>query len=103
MGPKKVVWTRKSEIQLFVIMDYYAERNKSKTYSLKLKKAIDLKLINIDFSISLPQKTANETVFYFVHNHISVFFTFENNTIFVLLVWDERRNPAELFERLQHL
>lgn len=103
MGKKKVVWTRKSEIQLFAIMDYYAERNKSDEYSLKLKKAIDLKLNKTDFSVSLPQKTATDTIFYFVHNHISVFFTFENDTVFVVLVWDERRDQKKLFENLEHL
>jgi len=44
MGKKKVVWTRRAEIQMFAIMDYYAERNKSDDYSLKLNEAIDVKL-----------------------------------------------------------
>ena len=103
MGKKKVVWTRRAEIQMFAIMDYYAERNKSDDYSLKLYEAIELKLSKVDFTVSIPQKSAIENIFYLVHNHISVFFTLEGNTLFVVLVWDERRNPNELLESLYSL
>jgi len=57
----------------------------------------------VDFTVSIPQKSAIENIFYFVHNHISVFFTLEGNTLFVVLVWDERRNPNELLESLYSL
>lgn len=96
MGKKKVIWTRKADVQLFSIMDYYAERNKSDFYSLKLERDINLKLSSLDFTIALPQKTSVENLFYFTHNHISVFFTFEKNSITVKFVIDERRNPNRI-------
>lgn len=101
MAKKEVIWTKKAEIQMFTIMDYYAERNKSDVYSLKLKKAIDLKLSKINQPVSLPQKTSIENVFYFIQKHISIFFSIENNKIFVILAWDERRNPKDLLDILQ--
>lgn len=48
MDEQKIIWSRKAKKQLFLIMDYYAERNKSDTYSLKLAREIKLKLRNLD-------------------------------------------------------
>jgi len=96
MEKKKVVWTKKANIQLFSIMDYYAERNKSDFYSLKLERGIKLKLRTLDFTIALPQKTSVNNLFYFTQNHISVFFVIENHTITVKLLIDERRNPKSV-------
>lgn len=44
MAERKIVWTKNAEIQIFSIMDYYFERNKSYAYSLKLYRDIVLKL-----------------------------------------------------------
>jgi toxin YoeB len=96
MERKKVVWTRKAEIQLFSVMDYYAERNQSDCYSLKLELEINDALENLDFSVSLPKKVFNQPLYYIVYNHIRAFFEIETNTIIVILIWDERRNPANL-------
>lgn len=96
MEKKKVIWLKKANIQLFSIMDYYAERNKSDFYSLKLESEIKLKLNKLDFTVTLPQKTSVENLFYFTHNHISVFFVIDKNDITVKFVIDERRNPSKI-------
>ena len=96
MGKKKIVWTRKATLQLFSVMDYYADRNKSDVYSLKLESEIKSKLANLDFSVALPKKTSLENVYYFTHKHISILFSIDKNSIVVLMVWDDRRNPDSL-------
>ena len=79
------------------IMFYYIEWNKSKEYSTSLYRGINKKLKTLNFSITLPQKTSVIDLFYFTHNHISVFFTIQElNEIVVKFVIDDRRNPAEL-------
>lgn len=103
MAKRKVIWVRNAEIQMLEIMDYYYFRNKSKTYSLKLRKEIKNKLHNLDFAVTLPQKTSINNLFYFTHKHISVFFCKENNTIIVQIVWDERRNPINLTNEMTRL
>lgn len=96
MERKKVIWIKKAELQLFSIMDYYAERNKSDFYSLKLESEIKQKLSKLDFSVSLPQKTSLENVYYFTYNHISILFSINYEFIIILMVWDDRRNPKDL-------
>jgi toxin YoeB len=36
MAKRKIIWSQKAEIKLFRILESYAERKKSKTYSAKL-------------------------------------------------------------------
>lgn len=103
MAERKIVWTKNAEIQIFSIMDYYFERNKSYAYSLKLYRDIVLKLQKLNFNVALPQKTSRENLYYFNHNHISVFFEIDQNILIVKLIWDERRNPNVLSEKINDL
>ena len=77
-------------------MEYYADRNKSDVYSLKLESEIKSKLANLDFSVALPKKTSLENVYYFTHKHIRLLFSIEDKSIVVIMVWDDRRNPDSL-------
>ncbi|MCK5168435.1 MAG: type II toxin-antitoxin system RelE/ParE family toxin [Bacteroidales bacterium] len=36
MAKRKIIWSHRANIKLFKIFDFYAERNKSTTYSKKL-------------------------------------------------------------------
>jgi hypothetical protein len=99
MAKRKVSWLRGAELDMFEIMHYYTNRNKSKTYSKKLYREIKVALKTLDFTIALPQKTAVKDLFYFTHNHISVLFSFQNNTVYVKIVIDDRRNP-EMIKKL---
>ena len=44
MAKRKIIWIKNAEIQMFSVLDYYFERNKSNIYSLKLYNDISLKL-----------------------------------------------------------
>lgn len=96
MEEKEIIWTNTAKTQLFSIMDYYAKRNKSDLYSLKLESGIKKKLESIDFKIALPQKTMVENLYYFTFNHISTFFSAQNNIIKVKFLIDERRSPKRI-------
>ena len=96
MANRKIIWSRTAELDMFDIMYFYTERNKSKTYSNKLYQEINTKLRILDFKIALPQKTSVEGLFYFTHNHISVFFILELNIMTVKFIIDERRSPKKI-------
>ena len=36
MAKRKIVWSHKARIKLLMTLEFYTERNKSKTYSKKL-------------------------------------------------------------------
>ncbi len=96
MAKRIIKWTDESRLEMFEIMKYYTKRNKSKTFSYKLHSEIKYELKNLEFSIALPQKTTKPNIFYFTHKHVSVFFSFQDNTIFVKSVSDDRRNPLTI-------
>ena len=97
MVKRKIIWLRTAELDMLDIMLYYIERNKSKEYSTSLYRGISKNLKTLNFTISLPQKTSVNDLFYFTYNHISVFFIIkELNTIIVKFVIDDRRNPIKL-------
>ena len=73
MVKRKIIWSRIAELEMLDIMLYYIERNKSKVYSKRLFREINLKLKTLDYTITLPQKTSIPDLYYFIHNHIIVF------------------------------
>ena len=99
MAKRKVIWSTNSTLDMIEIMEFYNNKNKSKIYSSRLYKEINLKLKTLDFSISLPKKTSDKKLFYFSHNHIFIGFDIQDNTLIAQLVIDDRRNP-ELIEKL---
>ena len=72
MVKRKINWSSNALMDLLEIIQYYNNRNKSKIYSTKLNREIKLILKTIDFTVSLPQKTAIPNLFYFIHKHITV-------------------------------
>jgi toxin YoeB len=99
MAKRKVIWSTDSSLDMIDIMQYYTNRNKSKKYSSKLYKEIQLILKTLDFSIALPQKTSDKKLFYFTHHHIFIGFEIQDNILIVHLVIDDRRNP-EIIKKL---
>jgi hypothetical protein len=102
MGKRKVIWLTDSSLDMLDIMQYYTNRNKSKRYSSKLYKEIQLTLKTLNFSIALPKKTSDKKLFYFTHNHIFVGFDIKDNDLIVQFVIDERRNP-EMIKKLMNI
>ncbi len=99
MAKRKVVWTKEALENIYQIMDYYTNRNKSTLYSSRLYKEIQIKLKTLDFSVAYPKKTPISSMYYLTHNHIFVGFDIINNNIIVQLVIDDRRSST-LIERL---
>ena len=93
MAKRKVIWSFDSSMELIEIIQFYNNRNKSKDYSRKLYKTIQFELKNLDFSISMPQKTSDKKLFYFTVKHIFVGFDIIENDLNILVIIDERRNP----------
>ncbi len=44
MAKRKIVWSHRAGIKLLMILEFYSERNKSKTYSEKLYTKFNMEL-----------------------------------------------------------
>ncbi|OYQ39646.1 hypothetical protein CHX27_14215 [Flavobacterium aurantiibacter] len=77
-------------------MEFYAQRNKSKTYSLKLYKKLIKEILILKKQPEIGIKTEIEPVRgLFIENFI-VFYEFNQNQIIIHTLWDNRQNPDNL-------
>ena len=96
MAKRKIIWSYKAKSKLYEILEFYIERNKSKTYSVKLYKRIlkDLKLI-----LKMPNagmKTDIESVRGLIVENLIVFYEHSADEITIHTIWDCRQNPDDL-------
>jgi toxin YoeB len=47
MGKRKIIWTSKANRKLLEILEYYAHRNRNKTYSIKLYNTFRKELLTL--------------------------------------------------------
>ncbi len=96
MAKRKIVWSHKARIKLLMILEFYTERNKSKTYSKKLytkfNKELSLLLIQPEIGI----KTESDLVRGLIVEEFILFYEVTNEMIIVHTVWDSRQNPTNL-------
>jgi len=96
MAKRKIVWSSKSKIDLFQILEYFYIRNGSKTYSIKLnskiRKAVRL-LSNHPF---LGLQSDFENVRTLVEGDYAIFYQVESEIVRITTIWDCRQNPKNL-------
>ncbi len=96
MARREIVWTRNSEIQLKLILEFFAKRNKSEDYSLKLYKKFKEELKTAAKKPEIGIKTKLDNIRGLVIGNYIIFYEILNDRILVLKVWDCRQNPNDL-------
>ena len=92
----KVVWSVRAQRERFEILEYWVNRNKSKTYSRKLYQLfrIGMKKVAEMPESQIPTEYQDVRIKiikdYLIYYHIS-----DSKTIEVLTIWDSRRNPKK--------
>lgn len=77
-------------------MEFYAQRNKSKTYSLKLYKKLIKEILILKKQPEIGIKTEIEPVRGLIIENFIVFYEFNQNQIIIHTLWDNRQNPDNL-------
>ncbi len=92
---KRIIWTRRAHSERKRILFYWKHRNQSSAYSKKLngllKKAVDL----IGSHPNIGRKTNIENVRVKVVKDYLVFYEPSEEEIYILSIWDSRRNSEE--------
>ncbi len=96
MVKRKIIWTLKAKNQLFSILEYFAERNKSKTYSLKLHKKIKSEILVTLKQPNIGKQTDVLNVRGLIIENYIVFYELLDTNIIILNIWDCRQNPENL-------
>jgi plasmid stabilization system protein ParE len=96
MAKRKIIWSHRAEIKLFKILEFYAERNKSRTYSAKLYQRLNKELKILLKQPDIGLNTEIESVRGLIVDDYILFYEYDNEKIIVHTIWDCRQNPDDL-------
>jgi plasmid stabilization system protein ParE len=96
MGKRKIVWSQRANRKLFEILDFYAKRNKSTTYSKKLYKKFNKELLLLIKQPEIGIVTDLNNVRGLIVDEYILFYEISSEIIIVHTVWDCRQNPDDL-------
>lgn len=96
MVKRKIVWSHRANIKLFAILEFYAERNKSSTYSKKLYKKFTKELSLLIKQPEIGIKTELDSVRGLIVDDFILFYEVTSELILVHTLWDCRQNPDDL-------
>jgi hypothetical protein len=96
MVKRKIVWSHRANIKLFEILEYYAERNKSSTYSKELYKKFTKELSLLIKQPEIGIKTELDSVRGLIVGDFILFYELTSELILVHTLWDCRQNPDDL-------
>ncbi len=93
MAKRKIVWSNRAIKRLYGILEFYDQRNKSKTYSKKLYQLLNKQ---VKILIKLPEiglKTTEDTTRGLIIGDFMIYYQLTKDKIIIHTVWDCRQNP----------
>ncbi|WP_027385044.1 type II toxin-antitoxin system RelE/ParE family toxin [Epilithonimonas caeni] len=96
MAGLKVEWTHFAKKQRDEIFEYWNNRNKSKSYSQKLRITIKEKTDQLKIQPFSGKKTINDTTRMLVFKNYSLIYNIEKETISIISFWENHQNPETL-------
>ena len=98
---KRVVWTNTAKKARREILEYWIERNGTSTYSKKLAELFKLKAALLQTGRYLGKPTDFKDVRVSLVSHFSIFYKVKGEEIIIVGLWDNRRNPDDLYKNLE--
>lgn len=96
MAQSKIIWSHRARIKLYSILEFYADRNKSKIYSAKLFTRFNKEIKLLAKHPNLGIKTEIESVRGLIVGEFIIYYEHQDNTIIIHTIWDSRQNPDKL-------
>jgi hypothetical protein len=81
MAKREIVWTKTAEIQLYSVLEYWLERNKSNVYPKKLLKIVMKKCAIIAKNPLLFRESDFENTHFAVLDNFNIYFKFDNKHV----------------------
>lgn len=100
MAERRVIWSLNAQSDRKEILQYWKERNKSTTYSKKLRKLFSKAIRQIQQRPGIGSPTQMEGVrVKVIRDYLIVYESLEDQ-LHLLAIWDSRRNPDLLKRRI---
>ena len=98
---KRVIWTDTAKKAKREILGYWIKHNGSNIYSKKLSKLFREKVGLLLSEHYQGKPTDFENVRVTLVNNFSLFYKADKNNITIVGIWDNRRNPDDLYKSLE--
>ncbi|KAA0990992.1 type II toxin-antitoxin system RelE/ParE family toxin [Dyadobacter aurulentus] len=99
MAERTITWARNASIELRSILEFYAERNQSTTYSQWLLREMNYRASLIAHFPKIGRVTDRKDIRIFPFQHYGILYKFSESKIHILSVWDFRRNPDDRIDK----
>ncbi|NJK97951.1 MAG: type II toxin-antitoxin system RelE/ParE family toxin [Bacteroidales bacterium] len=96
MAKRKMIWSKRSSIRLFEILEFYTNRNKTLRYSAKLYKRFVKELSLLDKHPEIGISTDFEDIRGLIIDDFIIFYEISPENIIVHTIWDCRQDPNNL-------
>ena len=98
MAKRIIVWTETAARQRRAVLKYWTFRNKSTVYAKKLIKLIAKRAEIIAKNPMLFKPADFPETRVCAIGHFSIFYKYTNNKLIITAFWDNRQDPAKLFD-----
>lgn len=95
MAKYKIEWSTDAKSDLFEILDFYIQRNKSATYSKKLNTEISKSINLISRNPLIGTKTNYNTVRALITGDYQVIYEIFDQLLLIIMIWDCRQDPDD--------
>jgi len=97
MAKRRIIWSPEAQRQFNAILRYYNHRNKSKTYSWKLRNLLQENIQLLQKQPYLGKRLSNyDNCRVLLVSHYHLFYEVCNNSVYIHDIWDGRRNPKSI-------
>jgi len=93
MAKRKIVWSNRAKKRLSGILEFYIERNKSKSYSIKLYKLLNKEVKLLLKYPDLGLKTSEESVRGLIIDTYIIYYEVTEDKIIIHTIWGCRQDP----------
>ena len=96
MAKPTVTWSERARRKRLQILEIYIQRNRSKTYSVKLNRRINDEICLLLKYPEIGIKTNIPNVRGLIIDHFILFYEIRAKSIFIHHIWDSRQDPEKL-------
>jgi plasmid stabilization system protein ParE len=96
MAKRKIIWSNRARLKLFKILKFYIERNKSKSYSIKLYQTLNKEIKILLKHPEIGIKTDFELIRGMIIGDYILYYEYNNEIVIIHTIWDCRQNPDGL-------
>jgi plasmid stabilization system protein ParE len=94
VAKRKIIWSTRARSRLYAILEFYIDRNKSKSYSIKLYRLISKEVRLLQKYSDLGLKTTDNSIRGLIIENYIIYYEITEDKIIIHSVWDCRQDPS---------